>query len=64
MSQQQITGQPASVVVVCGEVAEKCICDEPPKHEGPHLCRCRGSWFGTIGGSDFEVVTFPVAVPS
>lgn len=60
----QITAQPVSEpTVVCGEVAEFCICDEPPKHDGPHLCKCKGSWFGTLDGPDFDVVAYPPGVP-
>lgn len=44
---------------VCGEVAEFCLCEQPPKHEGPHVCECGGEWRGSIGGPDFEVVVLP-----
>lgn len=52
-------------VVVCGEQAEQCICDEPPHHapETPHLCKCGGSWRGTYGAGDFDALSYPKLVP-
>lgn len=50
------------VTVVCGAVAERCICDLPPDHVErgePHLCKCTGSWRGDLDGDDFEIVTWP-----
>ncbi len=29
---------------LCGEVQASCICILAPKHDGSHVCSCRGSW--------------------
>jgi hypothetical protein len=44
---------------VCGATAAQCICDEPPGHDSPHLCKCTGSWLGEFDGDDFEVIALP-----
>lgn len=40
-------------MLICAEAFYRCKCDEPHGHEGPHLCRCGGSWQGD------EILAFP-----
>lgn len=46
--------------VGCGQHLHGCTCEEPANHTTPHLCRCGGSWRGTRGEPDFEMVRYPV----
>lgn len=57
--------EPISQSVVCGAVAEKCICIAAPDHAErgePHLCKCSGSWRGSLFDDDFEVISWPAPI--
>lgn len=45
--------------VICGALASRCICDRPPRHQGPHACRCGGSWEGEWDMPTFQVRSLP-----
>jgi len=57
------TSELFEAVAVCGARARACICIEPPEHtdQEPHVCKCGGSWRGTLDAADFEVVAWPDA---
>jgi hypothetical protein len=49
--------------LVCDARAAACRCGLPPNHDGPHECSgafCEGSWSGTFGGDDFQIVRYPI----
>jgi hypothetical protein len=44
---------------MCDSQAFRCICGLEAGHEGPHVCRCGGSWLGSKEGGDFEAFSLP-----
>jgi len=47
-----------TAIVVCQEREAACRCAEPLDHEGPHVCRCGGSWTYDADGA-FVIVAWP-----
>lgn len=46
--------------VLCDALLAECTCTEALGHDGPHVCRCGGSWRGDDrDGSEIEVVHLP-----
>lgn len=43
---------------ICGTKEAWCVCGLPPEHDGPHECKCGGSW--TFDANGYFV---PVALP-
>lgn len=53
-------------VLICGDMAGRCICHEPKGHveagDRIHVCdvsRCKGSWIGEHGQGTFSIVSLP-----